>query len=365
MQSTKPGMMQHIRLSLAIAGKDIIDALKNKTILSQFGSLLFIIVLYQYLPVLSNANEPLRLCVHDPAETQWVDTFLAEEVFRTIPASSTESMQDYVADRDMMVIGVSLPSDFDRKIAAGQAINLEGYFAHWQAQEDVDRAAAFFEENLSRITGTQINIHTQGNLVYSRPNSKGLAFSASLTIGVVAMIAGLTLVPNLMLEEKRTKTIDALMVSPAGAGHIAAGKALAGLFYTLAFVVLALFMRRMIITQWWLAILGALIGMLFSVAGGLLLGSIFDNRQQLTIWAFLVLNILIVPGIAILMEELLPATLVSVLQWFPLALLIQVLIVSFGESAALSVYGPELAVLLGMTITLLAGLAVHIRRSDR
>ena len=40
------------------------------------------------------------------------------------------------------------------------------------------------------------------------------------------MIMGLMLVPSLLLEEKQTKTMDALLISPANIAQVVIGKAL-------------------------------------------------------------------------------------------------------------------------------------------
>jgi ABC-2 type transport system permease protein len=49
----------------------------------------------------------------------------------------------------------------------------------------------------------------------------------------IMLTMGILLVPTLMLEEKQTRTMDALLVSPASISQVVIGKAIAGFFYIL------------------------------------------------------------------------------------------------------------------------------------
>ena len=52
------------------------------------------------------------------------------------------------------------------------------------------------------------------------------------------LMMGIFLVPSLLFEEKETKTMQALLVSPASIGQVVVGKALAGAFYILVTAVM-------------------------------------------------------------------------------------------------------------------------------
>ena len=45
---------QNLRIILAITGKDILDALKNKTTLTALVTIVLLVVMYKFLPVLSS-----------------------------------------------------------------------------------------------------------------------------------------------------------------------------------------------------------------------------------------------------------------------------------------------------------------------
>jgi ABC-type Na+ efflux pump permease subunit len=178
------------------------------------------------------------------------------------------------------------------------------------------------------------------------------------------LIAGVFIVPLLMLEEKQSKTLDALLVSPADPGLVVLGKALSGSLYCLIAVGAVLALNHTLVTQWGFALLTAFCGVLFSVSLGLLLGSIFEVKQQLTIWGFVALNVLAIPLFLSLMDDILPDGVMTVIHWIPTVALMKLFRVSFSNSASLSVFGRELSLVLGSIGIILAAVIWVVRRSD-
>ncbi len=143
------------------------------------------------------------------------------------------------------------------------------------------------------------------------------ATSAGIAFVFVITMVGLTLIPHLMLEEKQTRTIDVLMISPAGSGSLIAGKAVAGLFYCLLGAGVALIFYRFLIIHWWLAVLATVLGALFTISFGLMLGTIIESRAQLTMWAWVFIMPLFVPVFLSLLEGLVPDRMIEVLRFVP------------------------------------------------
>ena len=96
-----------------------------------------------------------------------------------------------------------------------------------------------------------------------------------------------------------------------------AGKALAGVFYCLVTAAAVFAFNAALIVHWGLAILAAIFGSLFTVSLGLLLGSIFENKQQMTLWGFLLLNVMLVPAFLSIMTDLLPRAVTDLIRWVP------------------------------------------------
>jgi ABC-2 type transport system permease protein len=354
-----------MRVVLAIAVKDITDAIKNKSILSQIFTLAFIIVLYRFLPSLSNGDANPKLALYDAGSSRLVQDLKESTDFNLIETTSRTALEDYVENRDTVVLGLVLPDNFNQWSGAGEGIDLEGYVVHWASDSEVAEVESFFEEELSEWAGVPVRIHTDGNIVYTKPDSRGLGFLTSLSAVLVMVIAGAFIVPLLMLEEKQNRTLDALLVSPADPVLVVIGKALSGGFYCLLAVAAVFVLYHALIVHWGLALLAALLGMHFVVGVGLLLGSVFEMKQQLTLWGFIVINILGVPLFLSLMDELLPTGIAAILHAVPTVALMKVIRVSFSKEATLAIIGPEMALVLGSTVLILAAVAWIVRRSDR
>ncbi|NIM96461.1 MAG: ABC transporter permease [Anaerolineales bacterium] len=356
---------EDLRIILAIAAKDIVIAIKDKQILSQVVTLVFIVIAYQLMPAIENGSALPRMAVYDAGGSDLVSEMMDNPQFDLLETSSHEGMKNYLGDRDQVVLGLVVPEDFDQVMASMDLIELEGYVVHWASAAEVADVKMFFEGQLAELTGRSVRINLEGNTVFTRPDSKGLAFLVSLTMVLVLLLAGLFVVPLLMVEEKRTKTVDSLLVSPAGPNHLVVGKALSGLFYMLAAATLVLVLNTHLITHWWLAILTVLCGSLFAVAVGLLVGSIFEVRQQLRIWSFVLASVLAIPVFISIMEEILPKGLVTIMQFLPPVAFTKVLRASFSASAPIGTFAPGLAIIIGATV-LVNGIMVWVlRRSDK
>ncbi len=94
----------------------------------------------------------------------------------------------------------------------------------------------------------------------------------------------LLVIPHLMLEERQTKTMDALLTSPASPGQVVLGKALAGFFYILIIGGLALVLFSAFIVNWPMALVAFLGYALFAIGLGLLVGSFITSSKQIGIW---------------------------------------------------------------------------------
>jgi ABC-type Na+ efflux pump permease subunit len=353
-----------LRVVFAIAGKDMVDAIKNKSILSQLFTLAFIIVLYKFLPSFENGDVLPKLALYDAGASKLVADMEDSAAFDLVTRDSQASMEAYVEDRNTVVLGLVFPSDFDLWVNSGERIELEGYVVHWASDSEVAETRTFFESQLSDLTGAPIQIRVDGNIVYSRPDSGGLSFLVSLSAVLVMVIAGVFIVPLLMLEEKHSKTLDALLVSPADPGLIVLGKAFSGSIYCLIGAGAVLALNHTLVTQWGLAILTVVCGVFFSVSLGLLLGSIFEVKQQLTLWGFVLINVFCIPLFLSVMEDILPSGVMMVIHAIPTVGLMKLFQISFSNSVPMSLLGPNLALVVGSTGIILAAVIWVMRRSD-
>jgi ABC-2 type transport system permease protein len=355
-------MNTHLRVIWAISIKDITDAVKNRTTLGVLLSVLFIVGVYQVLPALENIGQAPNVLVYDPGDSALVTMMANSQVFELWTGYRSEAqMKEKLANGQVPELGLTIPADFD----SGSKAPLQGYVLYWVDEDDAVALKRLVEEEISRLAGRTVSIQLAGNAVYMQPDSTGLGLPTSMGMVFAILMIGVSLVPNLILEEKQNKTMDALLVSPAGPVHITLAKAIAGLFYASVVVAVTLAVSHRLITQWWLTACTALCGALFAIALGLLLGSLIETQQQLMVWAWMVIIPLFLPVMLSVLRDLLPAWLQAIFQWIPSVALFRALRVSFANRSSFALYGPPLALILAWTATLLTLVAWRVRRSDR
>ena len=199
------------------------------------------------------------------------------------------------------------------------------------------------------------------------PPPDGTLFLGMATIQAVLMILlmGIVLVPSLLFEEKQTKTLQALLVSPASIGQVVAGKALAGAFYTLVTAVLIFAIFWTDVIHWAWAVLFVIGGGAFSVAVGLVLGSFYDKQQDVVGPMAALVLILVGALMARLLGVELPGLVERILSWVPSVALAEVFSAAFSETISVAQVLTNLGLVLAASLPLYALVIWKVRRSDR
>jgi ABC-2 type transport system permease protein len=365
MKKTSGKLKEYLRITWAITAKDIVDALKNKITLGVILPALFVVVAYRMLPSLFLGDEQPNLLLYDAGESSLVTALEESIAFKLHVYPTEELMQGDLAEGILPELGLVIPADYNQVLAEGGEPILDGYMLNWVSEKKSSELKRLAEQEILELTGNQVQIQTEGNVAYTRAESFGFGWLNSLGLVVLLTMIGVSLAPNIMLEEKQTKTIDVLLVSPANPSQVVIGKALTGLFFCLLCVFAALIINYALVTHWGIAILATLIGSAFAVALGLLLGTTFETRQQLTLWAWVLIIPLFVPMMLGILADILPGGVISVFQWIPTVALTKVFRVSFAANAPFDVFGPQLALVLAYTIAVLGLVTWVVRRSDR
>ncbi len=361
----KTQIRRNLRIIWAITAKDIVDGIKNKTTLSAILTTLFVALIYKFLPLLEYRDALPNLVVYDRGGSSSVAMLEESAEFNLVEFSSQERMERFLTEEDTPALALVFPPNFDQELTGSGTLEVEGYVLHWVSESDAEELKTVYERKISGIVGHPIRIHIEGNIVYTEPDSLGLAFLASLALVIVITMIGISFTVNLMFEEKQTKAIDALLVSPASIGQVVMAKFLTGLLYCLLGAVVVLALYDSLITHWWLVILGIIVGSFFTVGLGILLGSIFEVRQQLMLWGFLIFIPLLLPLFLSIMADILPKTLIDVFSWIPTVALDRVFRISFSAHAPLTDFGPQLLLVACYAVLLFALVVWVLRRSDR
>jgi ABC-type Na+ efflux pump permease subunit len=357
---------ESLRVVWAITAKDIVEGLKNKNTLSIIISSMFLVAFYRGLPSLVGGIEPPQARVYD-AGASTLTAYLenSPDVEVRTGYESEAQVRRRLANADTLELGLVIPADFDQVFAAGAQPVLQGHVAYWVSDEDAAEVQQVFEGEIARLLGRQVRIELSENRVYPTPEDSGPGVQVSIGIIIVGTMIGVTMVPHLMLEEKHSRTLDVLLVSPASETQVILSKALVGLFYCLLGLGVALVVNRDLVVHWDVVLLVVPCVSLLTVSIGLWLGTKIDTRAQLMLWAWVFFIPMFLPVFLYLLKDLFPDIVGQVLQVIPTAAALIALNYAYADTMTWGTPLLAAAWLLVCTGMALAGTVWLIRRRDR
>ena len=313
----------HMRNIIAIARKDALDILLNKTTLYFLLTPIFLAILYAIIgSLLSNRAASSGLLIYNPSHSN-IEQFIGNVIPVSGPITHASSAQDVAAafgpqgshKNVPYVLGVVVPADFDSNVRAGNhpqlQLYLNGDYLGSNDQQLVEHAISDYVRNVTNpqtpvtFSVVSVNQPAVNNYVQdytSRYAMAGLLYS--LTIGIA-------FVPYLLVEEKEKKTMRMLMISPASWSDIVLGKLLVGLGYQLAISFVVILIQGGFIGQVPLLLLFLLLGSSFGLVVGLFFGNISQTNGNIGVFVGVV-------SVAYTLPSLVLGPLYVILQGSPL-----------------------------------------------
>lgn len=361
----KKKTMDGLRIITAIATKDILDAFKNKTIITLILAVLMLLLLSQAMPLLSKIRNIPHVAVYDERESKQFEGAESSDELIVYHLGSTAEIEQVVAEGSGVALGIVIPAGFDKLVEGHSAVELEGYVASWANPSDVESARKAFEDEFSAITGSLVRVEIQ-NVVHPGLDTDGQPFTVALTLVIATMLITVIVVPHLIIEEKENKTLELLLISPATTNQVILGKALAGMVYGLTAAAVVLLVSPRMVENWGLAALTIVAGALFAVALGLLLGLLFDNLQNLNLWTGLLFLVLIIPLILVNFNNPnWPEFIQTLFSYLPSVAMGQIARASFSDIIDPSNLWPNLLVLIAFSGLLYGLIILQVRRLNR
>lgn len=351
-----------LRTILTIATKDIVDALKSKVILINLGVLVLLLLLIKFAPRLWKPNR-LDLTYYDAGDSNLIAALTEQPDIRLFESESQADLIEQLNNGDQGPLGLVIPTDYDQALSAGKVPVLRGYLL-WNKRNSTDAVKAKVEERLESVSGNRMHIEIEGLVDYA-PDAMGEFRITALIVVYALFYIGLFATPHLMMEEKQSKTMNSLMVSPASVKQVVAGKALAGLVLVLVTATAALAFNWAYIVRWNLAILGLLSGAFLGVSLGLLLGVLFDNKQQLNTWMMILAQPLLISLFLSVIDPIFPQIVRDLLSWIPTVALSLVFRYAFSSGATAGQIVTSLTIVLGSAALLLGMVIWKVTRMDR
>jgi hypothetical protein len=354
-------------LAWIIGTKDILEALRNKSTRNNLVVMAGMVFFFYWLAVVRPFDRDVSVVVYDAGHTSLaIETVkLADGATYTFHrAASLPDMENKMAYRNL---GLALPADLDQTLAAGGTPDLKG-FVFWADRKNVAALEARYSLAFSQILGRParvvIGAAAGEGIVIPQANADGMHSNLANQLVYFVFWTALSSVPYLMWEERQSKTLDALLTSPASPGQVVLGKALAGLFYVLVVGGTALALFSPYIVHWGAALAAFAAYVLFAVGIALAVGIFINSIRQLGLWSVAIILSLVIPALFHMEANLKPAVR-TVLSLFPSAALANLFRFGCSTGVAPANWLPDLALVMG-SIGLTYGLIVwKVSRADR
>jgi ABC-2 type transport system permease protein len=346
----------------AITRKDVVDAIRHRYLLTALLTPLLVALLFRVMLSGGDGRTVLKVVVHAAGGSALVAELRNTPRIGVIEAASADAMAGEVA-RSKAIGGLVVPANFDADLGAGKQPQLTVYINN---EKTVFEQAAF-RRILDQMVRSVAKQPEPANLVWvdigeAKEEIRGGTGLDQMLLPLLLLLAfgmtGAFVVPLLIVEEKEKRTLDFLLSSPASLNEIIAGKALTGAVYTVLIAGVLAGINRQHIQDWPLMMLTMLLGLVFVVGVGLVIGSLLKNTMQVNTWASLVLIVLLVPSF--------PS--IGFSGWFDKAMRV-VPTYYLTEALKLSMAGTMstrlwvyLAVLLGCTLVVYVAAAWALRR---
>ncbi|MFX0145153.1 MAG: ABC transporter permease [Candidatus Hodarchaeota archaeon] len=359
MISTREEVSNSLNVVWSIASKDIVDALKSKATVFNIFAVIAIVLFFYWISSVRPFDKEIEVVVYDEGNSSLpMERVQLADGYSLYEMSSIQQMERNMGFREL---GLVLPADFDQVLDSGAEPTLTGYIL-WAHRAKAAELESKYSQKLSEWLGQFVRVEIGENFVVPQPDIPTWPVHFHILFAVFFM--AITTVPHLMLEEQRTKTMDALLVSPASAGQVVVGKALAGLFYVLLSGGLFFALNWAYVTHWGLALLAFLCTALFSIGVALILGVFIKTPFQMMACMAPIMFVLVLPAFFAL-QPFLAANLKTILNWLPTTALVKIVKLSLSSEVPLDQLLNNLAIALGSTVLVFAVVILKIRRADR
>ncbi|MBL7065145.1 MAG: ABC transporter permease [Anaerolineae bacterium] len=366
MNTTKKKLTDGLYIVWTIASKDIVDSLRNKLIISLILGMGFMLLMPKVMGLMLVPPETPVL-VYDPGESRLTAELENSAQYQVQRARSLAEVEQVIGSTGFglgVEFGLVAPDDFDQVLEDGGQPELDGYVA-WANRMKASQLKADFEEQIEEMVGQPVRINVEGNIVYP-PSDSGLwLLMVTITPVTVILMMGIQLVPTLLFEEKQTKTMSALLVSPASIGQVVVGKALAGLFYVLVSAGVVFAINWAGVVHWEVVLLFVLGIGVFGVGVGLVLGSFFERQQDVAGLTMLLLVVFIGALFVNMLGLDIPAVVQAIIPWVPSVALAEIIRFVFLESTPWVQVWSKLGSVLAISLLLYGVVVWKVRRSDR
>jgi ABC-2 type transport system permease protein len=292
--------MMRLRTTLAIARKDALDILLNKSNRMMLLTPIFIAIVFAVISNLIGIETP-KVLIYNPGHSH-----VSQVVTRAVPQSqlisahSPDEVVSAFAQRKPYVLGMIIPADFDTRLNRGEHALLTLYLNSNEMNE-VQRQLVM--DTLTQYTSSVSNPQPPVRITLTTINASTFSFNLDLNKFYVVLAlfnlitVGISLVSTLLVEEKEKKTLHMLLVSPASLADVVIGKLLVGLGYQLILLGIVMVIVHGFMGNISLVLLFLLLITCFGLALSLYAGSVFQTTISMGGFLAMVGFLFMIPAI--------------------------------------------------------------------
>lgn len=367
-----------MRAIFAIWKKDLKGALANLRLLTFLLAPILMSALFGSLfGGLRGGSAPMSLTaepgaaivvpVYDAGESQLVRLLHISEAYDARPVASPEEMEQLLL-RDGLVAGVILPPGFDAALLEGQRPTLQLMINARHKEEGAALSAwlaGALWDRIGRPFPSVVTVETLSPQEISPLNRRQEQMALWLLMSLVT--TSVYIVPALLIEEKQSRTLNAVLTTPASYKTMVLAKAGVGFVYSLLGGASILYLNGGFETNaaWVMGVV--FLGSVVLVEMGLLLGSLLNDMIALNTWSTLIMLLLMLPGAlhGLLTSGLFRLdSLQRVVRLLPTHYILEMICAALSDQIIAGRMGTDLALLIGLAILLFFLIVAVLRRRE-
>ncbi len=354
------------RTVLVITWKDILDAIRNRYLLLSLILPIGLSLMFQLIFGGAANTGTFRVAVYDPDGSRLTENLRTADAVTLVRVGSLEELNEEAAGD--AVGGIIIPCNFDADVDSGKKPELTVFL---NIHKGGGELAAFRDILYQQVwamsqAGAPVRITIQeAPASDGRIREEGFRMDYYLLVMFLVMsltMTGSFVVPLLLVEEKEKHTMDFLLVAPVTPAEIAAGKAVTGLVYSLLSAGVLILLNQGFSGTWPVTILAVVLGALFLVMAGLLMGSLLHTMMQINTWSTVVMMILLAPSWLSVLQP--PAPIDTVIRLIPTFYLVEILNKSLTGDVSFSYGALRLGLIAVCTLALFGAVIWVMRRQE-
>ncbi len=294
----------HPRMILAIARKDALDLLINKTTLVMLMTPIILAALFAFIGTILGPSSA-SILIYNPDNSplaRLVGSTFTNPTYVNAPSASAVAAafgSDGTRHSSPYDLGIVIPVGFEAAVRAGDQPLVQVYINGDKNSMQTTTYMTAIVTNYARHISApadpvQVSTVTINPQTTATPQHTVTTFYA-LAAAMSSLFIGLTLVSNMLVEERERKTMRMLLISPASYADIVIGKAMIALVYQFMLAIAALAITGGFQGQVPLTLLFVLLGSLFSLSLGMLAGGLLQTTSATGALSGIVGFIFIVP----------------------------------------------------------------------